>query len=715
MGAALCLSPALLSAPLLAPLGTATAAPAAARAEEDPLEVTLQSLTPSEIPRRGPIEMSGVIVNNSDQTWTDLKVYPWRSRSPITTVPDLELAAETDPALGVGTRIITTYDVIDQVPPGGSATYHLTVPRGLLDLTDESGVYWIGVQVLATSPDGRDDFTDGRARTFIPLMPRRSPPTVQAALVVPIRHPVVYARDGSLRDVAAWLAALQPGGQLRNVIQFLDRAPDREVTVVLDPAVVEAIQRLARGNPPRDLGPADTGGEPSESPSGATSAGGAVPLGRSAVDPTIADNAAQWADEWLTIFDRVAAHADLKALPYGDPDVDAASALDPGLITAAVERTRTALKALGLTASPIVAPPSGYLSATGISGLPTDVRVLLSNQVVVQRGPDPSKEPSELTVGGHLVRLADTAASSGGPAPGNRLSTLQVRQRLLAEAALRALSHRTKPLVMAMPSDWNPGVPDGEGLFQATAQDWLDLVPEAVAGSDPVAPIEPESLAYPPRLTEHELTQQNFDAADELIKTGTTLQNVLTHPTDIGSEVLAQALTTVAYAARDDRDQAAADATAATRSIEHIYEGIRVQAPPYVTLSSANGRFRVDLTNDLDQAVTVRLEAFTDSALVIQAPNRIKLKGHSSTTVLLSAESRKLGVHQVTLLVTDVDGTPLGPSDSLPIRANEVGRVIWVIMAGGATLLFGAIGVRLYRRFRRHPTARRPLPSGEES
>ena len=89
----------------------------------------------------------------------------------------------------------------------------------------------------------------------------------------------------------------------------------------------------------------------------------------------------------------------------------------------------------------------------------------------------------------------------------------------------------------------------------------------------------------------------------------------------------------------------------------------------------------------------------------------MRIKGQSSTTVLLNARSTQLGVHQVTLLVTDVEGTPLGPSDSLPIRANEVGRVIWVIIGVGAALLFGAIGLRLYRRITRR---RQPAPAAPD-
>jgi len=672
------------------------AAPATTRAlaDEDPLEVTLQSLTPSAIPRRGPIELIGTIVNNSDETWTDLKIYPWRSTTPITTVAELQLAAATDPALGVGTRIIETYAEVDEVEPGGTAAYHLTVPRGQLDIrNDATGVYWIGVQVLATSEEGRDEFTDGRVRTFLPLV-RGSNPIVPAALIVPIRHDVIYARNGALRDLAGWSRALEPGGQLRNVVLFLDRARPDTVTLVVDPAVLEAIRRIAAGNPVRDLGPADVGSEPTETPSPTETAS----RGQSGLSREV-DAAANWARDWLELFDRATDRVTVLALPYGDLDVDAAAMLDTDFLERALAMSETSLKDFGLVAPVVVAPPSGFINPEALAALPPGVRLLVSSEVVGEPGPDPTAVPATVEVGGHKLRLADASASLGGPAPGNVHSSVQVRQRILAETALRALAGSAQPLVMEMPDNWNPGV-FANDFVPGLDQPWLTLDPEPVVDVAQPTNLTAEQLFYPDRIRERELEQAVFDAAGELIDAGTTLQSVLTAETQVARDAAAQALTITSYSSRNEPDRAQANALGTVRSLNRPFRDISISAPPYVTLSSANGRFRVDLTNNLPQAITVRIEALTDSDLVIEAPARVQLKGSSSTTVLLHARSTQLGVHQVTLLVTDLEGTALGPSDALPIRANEVGRVIWVIIAGGASLLFGAIFVRLYRRFR---------------
>ena len=71
--------------------------------------------------------------------------------------------------------------------------------------------------------------------------------------------------------------------------------------------------------------------------------------------------------------------------------------------------------------------------------------------------------------------------------------------------------------------------------------------------------------------------------------------------------------------------------------------------------------------------------------------------------MLLDARTDTPGVHDVTILVTDSQGRPLGGSDELSVRSARVSNVIWLFLAGGIGLLFGTIGVRLFRRVRAAP------------
>ncbi len=118
-------------------------------------------------------------------------------------------------------------------------------------------------------------------------------------------------------------------------------------------------------------------------------------------------------------------------------------------------------------------------------------------------------------------------------------------------------------------------------------------------------------------------------------------------------------------------------------------------------LSSGSGRVSATITTDLDEPVSVKVEAVADRPLKVRVPEEtIDIAAQSRTTVLFNASSSAGGVRNVTLQLTDVDGVPLGASDDLPIRSNQVSGVIWLILGTGVALIFGTIAVRLVRRIR---------------
>ena len=77
---------------------------AAARAT--PLQVTIQTLTPSEIPRRGKVELAGTVTNTDDVTWLAVNVYSFVSEEPMTSRAQLAAAAKLDESQFVGRRIV---------------------------------------------------------------------------------------------------------------------------------------------------------------------------------------------------------------------------------------------------------------------------------------------------------------------------------------------------------------------------------------------------------------------------------------------------------------------------------------------------------------------------------------------------------------------------------------------------------------------------------
>jgi len=119
----------------------------------------------------------------------------------------------------------------------------------------------------------------------------------------------------------------------------------------------------------------------------------------------------------------------------------------------------------------------------------------------------------------------------------------------------------------------------------------------------------------------------------------------------------------------------------------------------------------------------VSVQARAGSGIEVTPPEPLELAPKSRTSVLLEARTPQAAVHNVTLALTDLEGTPLGSSDRLSIRSAQVSNVIWVIMGTGVALLFGTILIRLVRRLRRrhrtddddHPAPDEPTPASAGS
>jgi hypothetical protein len=418
---------ATLAAVFVAPVAPATAAaPARARAADAPLAVTIDSLVPSTIPKKGPIRISGSVTNTDDQTWTTVNLYSFISPTPMTTATELADAALVPADQFLGQRIGTgdavtpaTYR-ITELAPGESAQYTLRVPRSLIPV-DAAGVYWFGVHALGAGEDGtRDDVADGRARTFLPLV-AKTQKSVDTALVLPVRREILHANDGSIAKVPTWTQSLSPGGRLRSMVDFGAAAGARPITWLVDPAVPDAVARLVAGNPPRSLEPTvsdDDGtdgdtGDASESPSPSV---GPSPDGDDEADapsdPEVAA-AAEAGTSWLQRLHEALEGSQILTLPYGDVDVAAAAEFDPEVYQEARKRSNGDLAPWGLPTSPVVSSPSGFIDQAGIEATDTGTPVLVTDRMF---GP---RAPAVARADGHTLAVSSSGAASGGPGPDN--------------------------------------------------------------------------------------------------------------------------------------------------------------------------------------------------------------------------------------------------------------------------------------------------------
>ena len=206
------------------------------------------------------------------------------------------------------------------------------------------------------------------------------------------------------------------------------------------------------------------------------------------------------------------------------------------------------LESLDVDPTPVLAPPSGYLDAAGIQAADPEYA-------------DPGRPTGCSPAAARRRSPASTAAASSPrrPAPSRaapdrdrRVTTVGLRQRLLAEAAVRVVKGSPEPLVVVLPVDW--ALDDPVGFFSDLAPAWLDRTTvDAAAASTLAETVSPADLDYPPRQHRRELDAPTVEAVGDLVKAGDTLQSLLVDNNDIGGVVAEEALTGLSYSVRDDQ------------------------------------------------------------------------------------------------------------------------------------------------------------------
>jgi hypothetical protein len=286
------------------------------------------------------------------------------------------------------------------------------------------------------------------------------------------------------------------------------------------------------------------------------------------------------------------------------------------------------------------------------------------------------------------------ASAEGGPGPTPRQSGLALRQRILADAAVRALGDR-QPLVVRLPFQWS--APDAADLVSGLAQTWLEpaglidtaatQLSQEVPVGDVATSLDEADAAVPDEL---------FDSVEEAIERSGPLERIL-GTEHLVTQVTADALISLSYMRRDvPYDGAALVSSWITGQLNRV----RVQGPRSVTLSGSSGRFAATVTNRLSRPVTVTVTAREEPGIALSTPPPVTVPAEGSATVVFDAERARAGVHNIELSATDAEGNELGQRGHVPVRAAQVSGVIWIFIGVGATLLFGAIGARLLRRVR---------------
>ena len=675
----------------------ATGPAAAVEDEADPLVVHIDTIDPV-LPRSGDVLITGTVTNTSDTTFTRVNTHAFASQSPILAPLLLASSATVPPSAFVGERVTVpgTFDTIDSLAPGETKPFTDSVPRELLGVPDEAGVYWIGVHALGDGAVPRDTVADGRARTFIPVLPRGDR-TQELSLVLPLRGRVWYDADGRIGGEDRWARRLADGGSLDGVLDTAEAAGSTPYTWLVDPAVLVAVARLTIGNPTRSIEPDETvpGQEPtptdtpseSGSPTAGTVSGAAHSVGSDDEDSAALAAAAT---AWLTRFQALVGNQQVLTLPFGDLDVSAAVRHAPEVYAEAQARSAKVMSDLQfLSSRPAVAPADGLLSPEAVAATPENTFLMLGDNAFAV----PPTTSSTVRLLGHKVVVSSTGAESGGPSPTAATDPLAVRQRVVSEAALRLMSGEDAPLVVELPTTWEGD--EATSFFDGLDQSWLRPVSVTSLQARQAKAVSASSLLYPDTEVEAEIPEAGFLAAERADEAAALLEEVLTLQTTVGVQVGDEALVTLSETHRKRPGAARIAADRVTEAIRDDLGSITIEAPPGVTLSSDSGPLGATLVNGLDQPVTVGIGVTSDGSLTLTGDSVRTLGPRARSVVRFKASTTEAGIHRVRLSVTSADGVALGASDEVPIRAARVSSLIWVVMVAGALVLFGMIGYRL--------------------
>ncbi|WP_232677206.1 DUF6049 family protein [Nocardioides sp. R-C-SC26] len=695
------LAPLIATLLLLAPATQAPASAAPAAPNDDaPLRVVIDAMAPAYVPERGNVIVAGTVTNRSEETWTTINLYAvWGgSLGPLRSPGELAAAAASPSDAPFGDRIV--YEgkpgKIDSLEPGASATFTVTVPASALP-TDGGGAYLFGIHASGQSDSTpRDLVTDGRARTFLPYLPSRVTTPVDVAIVLPLTRAITYAGDGSVDGTGEWQRTLSSGGRLADLLDFAGSAGGRPVSWLVDPALIDAVDRLRQGNPGRSLAPTVTEPTPGDGETGT-----AAPLAETDPDAE-ADPVIATAQSWMAeATDRLGSAADVLALPYGNLDVPATLAHAPALLAEARTLGADALGEAGIETTPALASPGGYLDAASITTAGDDTTVLATDLMF------PGYAPAVAAVDGVDVVVTSSGASAGSPGPRPTQSAVGLRQRILAEAAVRALRSTQPPLTVLLPTEW--GLSSASAFWSGLDAPWLNLVGVSdIAANTASTSVDPAALTYPELQSRRELDPEFFERIAALVTEGGTLQRVLVGNETLADVVTRQALTGAAYSVRNSPSAGRLALARMQGWFSDVFDSLQLRATEGVTLSSQSGTFLVTVANDLDQTVRVGIRAEADGGITVRAADPVQIGPRSRANVLVTATTRTNKVHNVELFLTDEDGVRLGSADQVPIRSVQVSDVIWVIMGTGIGVLFIAIAIRLARRIR---AARRGAPA----
>lgn len=634
-------------------------------------EVRLSSLQPSVAEAGDVLRLSGTLANTSEIDLVDpLPALRW-SGDPLQSIDEVDLV-DANPLFRYGRIDYRFADPVASLAPGEQAEFSIEVPLPALGIRD--GVYVIGVDVLATLPDGLRVFV-ADDRTTVPVGIAVDDP-LPVAVLWPLASAPSLLPDGRLVDDRL---GSEVSGEGR-LSRLLSTAGDVPVTWVVDPDLVTTLTQMADGYQTLD-------------PDGAGSA---------------ADDARRYLDD---VADLLGGAEDVRRMPAADPDVGGALSAD---VDAAV---------VGEAVADSVADPAASVllerrlpSVALLADRPVDEQMLgvyqssgvstpvLSASAVTSPNPDGAATVA-LESGSDVAAIVARVPPTGEPDTGTPGEDgLRTRQWMLSASAVHAALGAGASMVVAPGPRWNPSTAEADGLLSAwTSTDWIDPVPLSgvpaqVAGAD----ADDSAVRLAAEQSPAPLPPSIAEGLQGVLADSERLAPLFPEPVIDSSEQARVVARATSAAWQDDPDGGTVYMASLSGQVVDAESRISLVVSPSITLASRSGRFPITLVNDaaLDVLVGVSFVSQNSSRLRVEDIEPVVLTAGEKRTFTATALATANGRLQVNASLVTTEGTRVGTPATTIVDVTNVGALGWTVIGLGGMLLLAAL-VRSRLRSRR--------------
>jgi hypothetical protein len=575
-----------------------------------------------------------------------------------------------------------------------------TVPWRISLPVNDVSMSTFGVYPLAAQAENSSLSALTVSRTFLPFWPKNrslQPDKEAIAWIWPlIDQPRQGVCPGLLND--GLTSSLASGGRLHDLLQVgSEYSGIAHLTWAIDPALLANVNTMTKPY--------------------ATGNGGCG----SATKP-----ASQNATSWLAQVKSATAGQPVFLTPYADADVaaltrsnmttDLAQAFTQGraVATSLLSRNFTGSGATGSTnLTGLAWPADGIANRAVLKNLAANgISTTVLDSSTMPPSPQQDYTPSAQTTASDgtgtpmTVLLSDdtiTQIIGTANAPSDSKATaFAVEQRYLAETAMIAAEQPSigRSVVVAPPRRWDP--PAGlanELLSETVTAPWLHSVSLGDLAS--VKDASGKVTRQPPRAhSKSQLSRGLLGEARHVEQQAGLLTSVEQNPSPLLKNP-ADAIESSAW--RGGGSAAKQGATLARQISAYLTQQsgkLTVFVVPRVTLGGLKGTVPVSISNGLNYAVNVRLQADPSGGMTVRGPPHVvTVPPGQQDIVKISVAATTVGSTALRLRLLTPEGAPFSAAATVTIQATHYGTLALVIMAAAlGVLVLTAVARGLRRR-----------------